>query len=240
MTTPIDIRSSVALVTGANRGLGAAFVQALRAAGAKKVYAAARDRAKVAETEGVVPLQLDVTNPKEVAQAAIACGDVNLLLNNAGIVHLVSPLDPASLDVARLEWETNVVGPLRLIQTFAPILAKNGGGAILNVLSVLTWLSVPGGPATYSASKAALWSLTNSLRIELATQKTLVAALHVGFMDTDMTSGMQVPKVSPADVARYAVTELQTGSLEILADGISREVKQGLSSGVYLSPPKQG
>jgi NAD(P)-dependent dehydrogenase (short-subunit alcohol dehydrogenase family) len=236
----MNFDNSVALVTGANRGLGAAFLRSLRAAGVRKIYAGARDPSKLERTEGVVPLQLDVTSARDVAEAGAACGDVSLLVNNAGTVSYSNVLDHSVLRPFQTEWETNVLGPLRLIQTFAPILAKNGGGAILNVLSVLTWISLPGGPATYSATKAALWSLTNSLRTELKAQGTLVSALHVGLMDTDMTRGMQMPKVDPQDVANSAVAALRAGEAEILADDVSRQVKHALSSGVYLSPPRQG
>jgi len=233
-TYSLDRNNTVALVTGANRGLGAALVQALRAAGAKKIYAAARDPDQVAPGKGIIPVRLDVTRTKEITEAGLMCTDVNLLINNAGIAHGTSALDPASLVSAHAEWETNVVGPLMLTQTFAPILARNGGGALLNVLSALTWISVPNGPATYSATKAALWSLTNSLRIELRAQGTSVAALHVGFMDTDMAGPYNVPKSDPLTIAQYAVKALQQGEIEILADDTSRHLKQGLSAGAYL------
>jgi NAD(P)-dependent dehydrogenase (short-subunit alcohol dehydrogenase family) len=238
--SPFGIRDSVALVTGANRGLGQAFVQALLAAGVRKIYAAAREPAQVALAERVIPLRLDVTNHRDVEEALAKCQDISLLINNAGIIHWESALDPLALALAGAEWETNVIGPLRLIQSFAPVLRKNGGGAILNVLSALTWVSLPGGPAMYSATKAALWSLTNSLRTELRSQGTQVSALHVAFLATDMTQGRQLPKAHPLEVAKYALTALQGGEVEILADGLTRQLKQALSSGVYLSPPKQG
>jgi NAD(P)-dependent dehydrogenase (short-subunit alcohol dehydrogenase family) len=240
-----NIQNGVALVTGANRGFGAAFVQALRAAGAKKVYAAAREiaglGAALAGTGGteVVPLRLDITNSRDVEAAAAKCADVNLLINNAAINNRGEQvLDPASLLSVGAEWETNVVAPVRMIQTFAPLLAKNGGGAILNVLTALTWMSMPGRAGWYSATKAALWSLTNSVRNDLRGQGTLVSALHAAFMATNMTEGLQMPKVDPLDIARLAVNALQAGEEEILADEISRRLKQGLSSGVYLRAPK--
>jgi NAD(P)-dependent dehydrogenase (short-subunit alcohol dehydrogenase family) len=236
----MEIRGSVALVTGANRGLGDAFVQALRAAGARKVYAAARDPARVAAADGVVPMRLDVTHPGDIAAAAQKCRDVTLLINNAGIIRGESLLSASSLESATAEWMTNFLGPLALSQAFAPILAANGGGAILNVLSALSWISLPGGPATYAASKAAEWSLTNSLRHELRAQGTQVVGLHVGFMDTDMTRGLQLPKADPHEVARVAVAALARGEVEVLADGTSQQIKQALSAGVYLQPRPSG
>jgi NAD(P)-dependent dehydrogenase (short-subunit alcohol dehydrogenase family) len=236
----LNMAQTVALVTGANRGLGSAFVQALKAAGAKRIYAAARDPDKVATGDRIIPIRLDVTNAIQVADAGIKCTDVTLLINNAAIVHRTSALDPASLVPARSEWETNVIGPLMMAQTFAPVLARNGGGALLNVLTALTWISLPGGPATYSATKAALWSLTNSLRNELQSQGTSVAALHVGFMDTDAAAAYTGQKSKPLDVAQYALRALQEGEIEILADDVSRQLKQGLSAGAYLQPPQQG
>lgn len=224
----MDIRNTVALVTGANRGLGLAFAQALLAAGARKVYAAARDPASIT-LPGVVPLQLDVTDPVQVAAAVRAAGDVNLVINNAGISRGASFLSGGAAEAARAEFETNFFGPLALSQAFAPVLASQGGGAIVNVLSVLSWINLPGA-ATYSASKAAAWSLTNGLRQELKAQGTRVVALHVGFMDTDMTKGIDLPKASPADVVAQVLDALATGRDEVYADELSRQVKAGLSA----------
>ena len=235
----MDIRGSVALVTGANRGLGKAFVQALLAAGAKKVYAAARDPATVAPMVGVVPLRLDVTNADDIAAAAREYRDVTLLVNNAGIIRGAGLLDKSSLDAARAEWETLFLGPLALSQAFAPTLAANGGGAIVNVLSALSWVSLPGS-ATYSAAKAAAWSMTNGLRNELQGQGTQVTALHVGFMDTDMVRGLEVPKTDPFEVAQRTLAGVQQGEVEVLADALSVQLKQGLSAGVYLQAPSRG
>jgi len=231
------VKDSVAFVTGANRGLGLAFAKALLAGGARKVYAAAREPASVALV-GVTKIRLDVTNPQEIAAAAQEARDVDLLINNAGVARGAAFLGADSVAAARAEMETNYFGPLLVSRAFAPVLAANGGGAILNVLSVLSWLSFPSS-ATYGASKAAAWSLTNGLRNELAGQKTQVAGLHVGYMDTDMASDISAPKSRPEDVVRLALEALEAGSEEILADEISRSVKKGLSNdkGVYIGLP---
>lgn len=228
----MQIKNSVVLVTGANRGLGQAFVNALLQAGAAKVYAAARDPSSIT-LQGVVPIQLDVTNAADIAAAAARCTDLTLLINNAGIYRNSSFLAAGSADAARAELETNFFGPLTLSLAFAPILKANGGGAIVNVLSVLSWLNISAG-ATYSASKSAAWSLTNGLRGELRPQGTQMVGVHVGFMDTDMARGVPGPKADPLDVARQTLTALEAGQDEVLADDLSRNVKQGLSAGVYL------
>jgi NAD(P)-dependent dehydrogenase (short-subunit alcohol dehydrogenase family) len=222
------IQNSVALVTGANRGLGLAFARALLARGASKVYAAARDEASIT-MPGVVPLRLDVTHPADVAAAVAAAGDVTLLVNNAGISLGSNLLGADALTAARAELETNVFGPLAMSRAFAPVLARNGGGAIVNVLSVLSWVTLPQA-ATYSVSKAAAWALTNGLRSELAAQGTHVLALHVGFMDTDMAKTIQGAKAAPDEVAALVLEGVQSGALEVLADSISQQVKRGLSA----------
>ncbi len=224
----MNLSNAVVLITGANRGLGRAFAEAALAAGAAKVYAAARDTASI-DLPGVVPLRLDVTDPAQVAAAAAECRDVTVLINNAGILRGGSLLAPETLTAARAELETNFFGPWLLARAFAPVLAANGGGAVLNVLSALSWASLPGS-ATYSASKAAAWALSNGLRQELRAQGTQVTSLHVGYMDTDMVRGVAGPKASPADVARQALQGLAAGDFEVLADDISRQVKQSLST----------
>lgn len=233
----MKIQDSVALVTGANRGLGLAFTRALLAGGARKVYAAARDPVSVKQA-GVQAIRLDVTKPGEVDAAARELGDVNLLVNNAGIIRGSGFLGPQGVDAVRAELETNFFGPLLLARAFAPVLARHGGGAIVNVLSVLSWVSFPTS-STYSASKAAAWSLSNGLRNELSAQGTQVLSLHVGFMDTDMVRHVAAPKSQPDDVVRQVLVALEAGKAEILADEISRQVKKGLSAdaGIYLSAP---
>lgn len=223
----MQIASSVAFVTGANRGLGRAFVEALVARGAR-VYAAARDPGSI-EIPGATPVRLDVTSAADIAEAVRRAPDVSLLINNAGISRPAPLFSDGAIASARDELETNVFGPLALARAFAPVLARHGGGAIINVLSVLSWVSLPAIP-TYSLSKAAAWSLTNSLRAALAPQGTQVTAVHVGFMDTDMARGVTQPKIAPAEVARLALDGVEAGALEVLADEISQAVKQGLSA----------
>ena len=224
----MGVQGSIALVTGANRGLGAAFCRALLERGAEKVYAGARDPASIT-MKGVVPLRLDITSEREVAAAAAQCDDVSLLVNNAGILTGTAALADDALDMARREFETNVLGTLAMSRALAPVLEANGGGAIINVLSVLSWFSTPRS-AIYSASKAASWSLTNALRQELLAQRTQVLALHVGYMDTDMAAGINAPKSSPDDVARQTLDGIDAGLHEVLADEVSRTVRAALSS----------
>lgn len=233
----MKIQNSVALVTGANRGLGLAFTQALLAGGARKVYAAARDPASVKQA-GVVPVRLDVTNAEQVAATAAELGDVTLVINNAGIISGSGFLGEKGVEAVRAELETNFFGPVNVSRAFAPILARNGGGAIVNVLSALSWVAFPSS-STYSASKAAAWAFSNGLRNELRGQGTQVLALHVGYMDTDMVRGIAAPKSKPEDVARQVLEALEAGQSEILADEVSRRIKQNLSAepGVYLLPP---
>lgn len=233
----MKIQNSVALVTGANRGLGLAFTQALLAGGASKVYAAARDPASVKQA-GVVPVRLDVTNAAEVAAAAGDLGDVTLVINNAGIIRGSGFLGEKGVEAVRAELETNFFGPIHVSRAFAPILARNGGGAIVNVLSALSWVAFPSS-STYSASKAAAWAFSNGLRNELRGQGTQVLALHVGYMDTDMVRDVAAPKSKPEDVARQTLEALEAGQSEVLADEVSRRIKQNLSAepGVYLVPP---
>ncbi len=233
----MKVQDSVSLVTGANRGLGLAFARALLAGGARKVYAAARDPASVT-LPGVEAIRLDVTRPEEVDAAARTLGDVTLLVNNAGISRGSGFLGDDGLLAVRAEFDTNFFGPLQMSRAFAPILARNGGGAIVNVLSALSWVSFPTS-STYSASKAAAWSLSNGLRHELRGQGTQVLALHVGFMDTDMVRHIAAPKSKPEDVVAQTLAALEAGKSEVLADAVSRRIKQTLSDepGCYLSPP---
>jgi NAD(P)-dependent dehydrogenase (short-subunit alcohol dehydrogenase family) len=232
----MQVKDSVAFVSGANRGLGLAFTKALLAGGAK-VYAAARDPDAIT-LPGVIRVRLDVTSTADIAAAAREARDVTLLINNAGVARGAAFLSDDAIAAARAEMETNYFGPLLLSRAFAPILAGNGGGVILNVLSVLSWLSLPTS-ATYGASKAAAWSLTNGLRNELAAQGTQVAGLHVGYMDTEMASHVTTPKSRPEDVVTLTLEALEAGAEEILADELSRNVKKGLSAdkAVYIGLP---
>ena len=231
----MKICDSVALVTGANRGLGLAFVQELIAAGARKVYAAARDPKSIT-LAGATSASLDVTKQESVAVAARAFTDVNLLINNAGICHWSGFLAPDAVETARSEMETNYFGPLLLSRAFAPILKQNGGGAIVNVLSFLSWISIPDA-GTYCASKSAAWALTNWLRTGLREQGTRVIGVHPGLMDTEMVSQQMLPKVKPVAVVRQVFSAIETGRDEVLADEMTRQVKAGLSNepGIYLN-----
>ena len=230
----MKLDNATVFITGANRGLGLAFAREALARGARKVYAAARDPATVT-LAGVVPVKLDVTNAEEVAVAVRVVGDVTVLINNVGIAVIGGFLAENSIESAQRHLETNLYGPIRLTQAFAPILARNGGGAILNVLSIASWIN---GPllGNYGMSKSAAWAMTNGTRIELRDQNTQVLALHVGFIDTDLTAGFDVPKQSPESVAKTALAALEDGASEVLADEITRQVHRGLSAepAVYL------
>ena len=227
----MKVQGSVALVTGANRGLGAAFARELLAAGAAKVYAAAREPSAVT-LPGVVPVRLDVTRPEHAAALARELTDVTLLVNNAGIAEFGPLVAPGGIDALHRQLETNAVGPLRLVQAFAPALASHGGGAVVNVLSALSWLTLPdlGG---YCASKAAGWALGNALRQELKAQGTELLAVHAAFIDTYMARGVAGPKIAPEDVVRQAIAALEAGQPELLADAITR----GVHSGLVAEPP---
>ena len=222
----VQIRGSVALVTGANRGLGQAFARELVSRGAAKVYGAARDPAAVSEP-GVQPVALDITDPGQVARAAERCADVSLLVNNAGVLKFSTFINAPDLDAARLEMETNYFGTMRMCRAFAPVLAAQGGGAIVNMLSVTSFYTNP-LDASYGASKAAELSLTNGIRLELHHQGTLVVAVHASFIDTDMAALANVPKISPESVARQAFDAVEAGQVEVLADERSRFVKASL------------
>jgi NAD(P)-dependent dehydrogenase (short-subunit alcohol dehydrogenase family) len=224
----MKIENATALVTGANRGIGAAFARELLARGARKVYVGARDPAAVTQS-GVQALRLDVNSPDDVASAAAQAADVTLVINNAGIAQPGGFLAPDSEAVTRRIFETNFFAMLRVTKAFAPILKANGGGALLNVLSVASWIN-GGELAAYSASKSAAWSLTNALRSELAGQQTQVLALHMGYVDTDLTRGFEVAKSTPEAIVRRALDGLESGLDEVLADDITLQVKRGMTA----------
>ena len=224
----MQIADATALVTGANRGIGLAFTRELLARGARKVYAGARDPASVTQP-GVEAIRLDVTKPEEVAAAAARAGDVTLVINNAGVAQVGGFLAADSEEVARRQFETNFFGMLRMSQAFAPVLKANGGGGLINVLSIVSWIN-GGQLAGYAATKSAAWSLTNSLRHELAPQHTQVLALHMAFVDTDLARGLEGPKTSPEDIVKSALDGLEAGLDEVLADDRTRLVKQGLTA----------
>jgi len=220
--TPIV--GATALVTGGNRGFGRAIVEELLDRGAAKVYATARSPYTPADGR-IVPLVLDVTDEASVAAAAQAATDVSIVVNNAGI-SLNTPLLDAPLADIRAELDTNLFGIIRVARAFSPILASHPSSSLVNVLSVLSWLAYGKG---YEISKAAAWSATNSLRVKLRDQGTVVTALHVAFMDTDMTAHLDVPKADPRDIARQTADAIATGQYEILADDTTRTVKSQLS-----------
>ncbi len=225
-----EINGAVALVTGGNRGLGKAFVTELLNQGAAKVYAAARDPKTVdVDDPRVVPVRLDVTDPASAAAVAAQAGDLTVLINNAGISVRATPLHGDLADVRR-EFETNFYGPINVTRALAPIIAANGGGAIVNVHSVLSWV----GGSTYSATKAALWSATNTMRGELEPQHIQVVGLHVGYIDTDMAADIDAPKSKASDVARVTLDGVRAGAAEVLADELTRQVKTLLSGDVRL------
>lgn len=222
----MKIEGSVALVTGANRGLGRAFARALVARGAATVYGAARDASTVTDA-GVIPVGLDVTDPAQVHRVAEACGDVTLLVNNAGVLTNTPLIGAPDLEAARLEMEVNYFGTLSMCRAFAPVLASNGGGAIVNMHSVVSFFTPPAS-GSYGVSKAAVWAMTNGVRIELARQGTLVVGVHCGFVDTDMAAGVDAPKLAPDEVARQAFDAVEAGQVEVLADELTRTMKASL------------
>jgi NAD(P)-dependent dehydrogenase (short-subunit alcohol dehydrogenase family) len=232
---PVDIRGSAALVTGANRGIGRAIARALIERGAK-VYAGARNPNSVTDPE-VIPVKLDITDSADVAAAARLCADVSIVINNAGMSTRTSPLSGDSLDDARRELEVNYLGPMAVSRAFAPVLAANGGGALVNILSVLSWVSFSRA-GNYSAAKAAAWSMTNSLRLLLRRQGTLVVGVHFGYADTDMAAGIDGPKLDPVDVARQVVEAISSGLPEVLGDPFTRQVKAALHDDLRLLYPE--
>ncbi|WP_263172443.1 SDR family oxidoreductase [Streptomyces sp. SCSIO ZS0520] len=223
----MKIEGSIALVTGGNRGIGRHFVQQLLDRGAAKVYAAAR-RPETVDVPGAIPLALDITDPDAVAAAAAAAPDLTLLVNNAGTT-TGSDLVTGDLTAIRQEIDTNFYGPLTMIRTFAPTLARNGGGGILNVNSRLSWLSYPGANA-YAASKAAAWSMTNGVRLELTGQGTQVTGVYLSSTDTDMMAGWDIPKNDPAEVVTVALDGLEAGAPEVLTDQETKEAKAALAT----------
>jgi NAD(P)-dependent dehydrogenase (short-subunit alcohol dehydrogenase family) len=224
----MDIQNATALVTGANRGIGRALVQALLEAGAKRVYAAARDPGTLDIADPrVVKLRLDVTDAAAVAKLPEAAPDVTLLINNAGVLDFGVPLETSDASLAR-QFDANFYGPLHLAQAFAPTLERNGGGGIVNLLSVVALASMP-ALAGYNATKAASWSMTQSLRASLSARGISVFAVFPGPVDTDMAAKLTFPKTGPTEVAQAIVAGIQAGHEDILPDPMSRQVYEGWS-----------
>jgi NAD(P)-dependent dehydrogenase (short-subunit alcohol dehydrogenase family) len=215
---------TTALITGANRGLGRHFAAELLARGAT-VYAGAREPATI-DLPGVRAIALDVTDLDAVAAAAALAGDVDLLVNNAGVSTGAQLL--GDLDGVRAEMDVNFWGTLSMVRAFAPVLAANGGGTVVNLASALSWFAAPGAGA-YAVSKAANWNMSNALRLELAGQGTQVTSVHLGLADTDMTAGIEGPKTDPAVVVRRALDAVEAGDFEVVIDEWSAMVKASLA-----------
>ncbi|ORB73519.1 SDR family oxidoreductase [Mycobacterium scrofulaceum] len=227
----VNINGSTVVVTGGQRGLGKAIVDELLQRGAAKVYATARAPRPSADPR-VVSVALDVTKPESVAALAVSASDAGIVINNAGVLGAPKLLD-SDIEEVRAVFETNYFGALRVAKAFAPILAANGGGALVDIASILSWMPGSGG---YGDSKAALWSTTNSLRVELEKQGTLVVAAHLSFTDTDMASGFDAPKNDPRQVARAIAEGIERDDTEVLADDDTRYVKAALSGPAEALP----
>ncbi len=223
----MDMKDAVVLVTGGNRGLGKALVEAFLSAGARKIYVGSRTPVESSDPR-LQPIKLDVTNEEDVAAAAQTCQDITILVNNAGVDTHSAYLAAPALDNARGEMETNYLGPLAMSRAFAPILKRNGGGTLVNILTVLSWFTAP-IHATYCASKYAALSLTEGLRFELRSQGTRVMAVHVGYMDTDMAADIDASKTSPSEVAARIIEGIRNDQEEVLADQTSQQIKPVLA-----------
>ena len=224
----MNITNQVALVTGANRGIGRQFVLELLERGATKVYATARRPESLDFTDDrVVPVRLDLLDYDSIVAANAAAPDVTLLVNNAGI-STGAQLVTGELSEIRREMDTHFWGTLDMIRAFAPVLATNGGGAVVNVLSALSWFAAPGS-GSYAAAKAAEWNMTNGVRLELASQGTFVQGVLLGAADTDITAGYDGPKIDPRDVPRASFDGLATGAIEVVVDDWTAMVKASLA-----------
>lgn len=229
----MNIQGKIALVTGANRGIGAALVRAFLNHGIGKVYATARDLASLPGfgDNRVVPIQLDITKPSEVERAVQQAGAVDILCNNAGVLNYNTILSASSSELAA-DMEVNYYGTVRMIQAFAPQIVNNGGGVIVNIISVLG-LAPISGMAGYSVSKSALFSATLAARAALKSKKVDVIGVYPGPIDTDMASNMTMPKASVAETADEIVLGIVAGQEDIYPDPTSKQV-----STLWSSNPK--
>ncbi|EJJ29712.1 SDR family oxidoreductase [Rhizobium sp. CF142] len=235
----MDIANSTVFITGANRGLGLAFAREARRRGAAKIYAGMRNTAGFNEPD-IIPIRIDVTDKASIAAAAGLAADTTLLINNAGIAELIDgPLSGDVEEQSQRLFDVNYHGVVRVTRAFEPILSAQPQAAIINVLSDIVWLPRP-ILTPYAASKAAAWSYTNQLRFHLREKGIQVLGLHVGFVDTDLTDGINVPKASPQDVVRQTYDALAAGRSEIMADRGTTVLKSTLSAEVpgYITPPE--
>jgi short-subunit dehydrogenase len=221
------IKDSTVFITGATGAIATALIAALRARGARKIYAAARNPTALAASDRLVPLQMDVTSDDDVNKAAAAATDITLLINNAGVNHNTAFLLAADLSIAREEFECNYLAPLRITRAFAPALIANKG-AVLNMLTILARVNLP-FMGSYCASKAAALSLTQGLRAELGPKGVRVAAALPGAVDTRMTAGLPIPKMSPADAATEILDGFERGEEEIYVGDMARGLAEGLA-----------
>lgn len=229
-----SLNGAVVLVTGANGGIGTHFVNEALARGAAKVYATARTP-RVWDDERVVPLALNVTDPASVQAAVESAPDVTVLINNAGISPTTTSLVDITEDEFRANMETNFFGPVLLARAFVPVLTAKKESTIVDIHSLLSWYATAG---VYSVSKAALWSATNALRLELAPAGVHVVGVHVGYVDTPMSAAATTPKVDPADLVRTVYDAVEAGEYEVLADEGTAKVKAGLSAPIEALYPQ--
>jgi len=241
MSTPMPrpVGGATAMVTGANRGLGHAFVRGLLARGAHKVYAAARRPDDIlVDDPRIVAIGLDITNESDVTAAAHTCADTSLLINNAGLMRGTTFTTTTDIEAARAEMETNYFGTLMMSRAFVPTLADSLG-TLVNVLSIASFFANPFN-GTYCASKSAAWALTNALRIELRSKGVAVIGVHAGFIDTDMAAGVYEEKISPASVVEQTLDAVEQGGSEVLTDDVTRQLKQDLPNDqAIIYPPLQ-
>ena len=229
-----SLTGAVVLVTGANGGIGSAFVADALARGAAKVYATARTP-RTWDDERIVPLALDITDPDSIAATVAAASDVTVLINNAGMLPPTASFLELSADDLRATMETNFVAPVLLATAFAPVLTAHPASVLIDMHSVASWYAFGG---VYSASKAALWSATNSLRLELAPKGTHVVGVHVGYVDTAMAAHADGPKVLPTDLVNQVFDTVEAGGYEVIADELTASIKAGLSAPVEALYPE--